>query len=374
MKVDIISYLTSIDSSLKEGKSVQWNLKCEAVNSVLRCVTDIDVPPAPTGPLCVMDSCNIGVKQDGDFCCPEHKDIYEREKQRPIKVRIIGNCWRNSTDTMKEFGVGCSDTTNYRWGRIQLVDDDSYDYTVMINAPGVETRINKDKTIIFHMEPNMEIHSKTWGPWSNPEGFLRVFKHSTDMNNLQWHLGKTYSQLMSELEKSPIEKEDKVSMVISGKYTDIGHVYRWDFATMLSENKRIPLVLYGANNRFRLPGHRGALPHLNKDEGMYPYKYHIAMENHSNWNYVTEKLVDGILAECLTFYWGAPNIEQLIDPRAYVRLEMGDMKKDMEIIERAIKEDWWSQRIEYIREAKRRIINEQGFIPRLERYIVSQLE
>ncbi len=371
MKVDIVSYLTSINNSLKNGTPIDWNLKCESVNSALRKITSLPVPPTPSTPICTLQWCNNPC--EGSFCCQEHEEIHTKGLNEPIKVRILGNCWRDPKEPMKEFGMGCSDTTNYRWGRIQLVDNDSADYTVLINAPAVDTLLNKDKTVIFHMEPNMETSPKMWGPWSNPQGFLRVFKHSTDMNNLQWHLNKTYTQLSKELESSPPSQEDKVSMVISGKYTDIGHVYRWDLATALSERKSIPLVLYGANNRFNLPNHMGPLPHLNKDSGMYPYKYHVAIENHSNWNYVTEKLVDGILSECLTFYWGAPNIEQLIDPRAYVRLELGNMEKDIQTIEKAIKEDWWSQRIQYIREAKKKIINELAFIPRLEKFI-SQIE
>jgi hypothetical protein len=39
-------------------------------------------------------------------------------------------------------------------------------------------------------------------------------------------------------------------------------------------------------------------------------------------------------------------------------------------VKKAIEEDWWSQRLPYIREAKRRILTELQFFPRLERELL----
>ena len=367
MNKDITLYLKSIDDALATGSPIPWIYKHQETNTILSLISSLDVPKHPSTPICKLFQCN-NPTSDSDFCCTEHEEIHKKETK--FRVRIIGSFWRDSTDTMKEFGVGCSDQSTLTWGSIQLVDSEPYDYTVIINAPHPNTYLDKKKTIIFHMEPNMETNQQLWGDWANPEGFLRVFKHSTDYNNLQWHLKKTYQELMSELDAPLPKKEDKVSMVISGKYNDIGHVLRWDIAHDISETD-IPVVFYGNNNRFRLPNHMGALPHLNKDLGMYPYKYHIAIENCENYNYVTEKLVDGILAECLTFYWGAPNIKSIIDQKAYIHLSTNNPKEIINMIRIAIKEDWWSQRIQFIRKEKERIINQLAFIPRLEKFIKS---
>ena len=42
---------------------------------------------------------------------------------------------------------------------------------------------------------------------------------------------------------------------------------------------------------------------------------------------------------------------------------MNDMEKSKEIVKRAIEEDWWSQRIKYIRKERNKIINRLGFFP-----------
>ena len=86
-------------------------------------------------------------------------------------------------------------------------------------------------------------------------------------------------------------------------------------------------------------------------------------------NYFTEKLVDGILSETLVFYHGCPNIEEFIDSKAFVRLELIDFEKDYLKVKEAIENNLWKERLPYIKEAKNKILNELQFFPRLERII-----
>jgi hypothetical protein len=75
------------------------------------------------------------------------------------------------------------------------------------------------------------------------------------------------------------------------------------------------------------------------------------------------------LCECLCFYWGCPNIEDYIDSRAYVKLDLNNFSESLNIINKAIEEDWWSLRREIILREKERIINELGFFPRLKKIL-----
>ena len=104
-----------------------------------------------------------------------------------------------------------------------------------------------------------------------------------------------------------------------------------------------------------------------KDDGLMPYKYTIACENCSEPGYFTEKLADAILSECLCFYWGCPNLEEYIDGDAFVRLDLDNFEGSMEIVKRAIVEDWWVKRIDIIRREKKKILEEIGFFPRLKK-------
>jgi hypothetical protein len=99
------------------------------------------------------------------------------------------------------------------------------------------------------------------------------------------------------------------------------------------------------------------------------YKYVLAVENNFEFNYATEKIWEPLLCECLPFYWGCPNLETYINPKAFVRLPLEDIYESSRIVEQAIREDWWSQRIDVIREEKKKIMNELGFFPLIKKII-----
>lgn len=290
------------------------------------------------------------------------------EKSPPrthTRVRLLCN-WTDSKglcDLWNKMSQG-----NYTWNNLQVVWEEPYDYTVVVNCPPISEFPDPRQTILFRMEPNMEKHPELWGDWSNPKDsdFLKVCRHETEYNNNEWHLSKTYSELLT-LE---ITKTESLSTVLSGKYKDIGQIKRVDFARYLDSKGMIHV--YGSN-RFGYANYKGSPPPHCKDEALFPYKYTFNCENNEIRNYYTEKLIDGILAECLTFYHGPPNIRELIDERAYVWLELVDFERDYQLVCKAIEEDWWSQRIEYIRAEKQRILNELQFFPRLEK-IIKEIE
>lgn len=363
-----LKYLRDIDRALGSGGERKLNGRFGTVNKFLQTMLGWRTPAELTNP-CRLLSCNREAAPNSMFCSPEHEHMYMANTDSLVRVKIT-SLWSLAPELREEFGRGCN-LPGWRWNNIQLVDGGDYDYLVVINKPHHTEPVYPERTISFHMEPHMETQPSYWGEWIDPEKNLKIlkcFSHKVGYNNLQWHLNKTYTQLMTE----PIVKtENRISAINSSKYSEFGHCLRWDFCTyMVRHRPEIPLDIFGTN-RFNLPNHKGPLPPLDKTGGTYPYKYHLAVENNSINNCVTEKLVDGILSECLVFYWGCPNIREIIDPRAFVHIECGNFIDDASLIERAIKEDWWSQRIEYIREAKKKIINDLAFLPRLEKYLAT---
>ena len=283
-----------------------------------------------------------------------------------IRVMLLAN-WADSKTCCNFYNKMTKG--NYRWNNLELVWQEPCDYYVVLNCPPINVIPPPERTILFHMEPYMERNRMSWGDWAVPPKDILKFTgtHKNTYNNLDWHLNKTYTQLMTE----PVVKKESVSTtlstVLSKKYHDVGHIKRIDFVKYL-DRKKFDVHVYG-DNHFKWKKYCGTLPHLKKDDGMFPYKYVFNAENNEIRNYFTEKIVDGILAECLVFYWGCPNLEEYIDSRAFVRLELIDFEKDMAIIQQAISENWWEQRLPYIKQAKQKILNELGFMPRLERII-----
>ncbi len=162
--------------------------------------------------------------------------------------------------------------------------------------------------------------------------------------------------------------------MLSDKYFDPGHIKRIDFMRYLEgRTVDINVAIYGsANNRFK--NYQGSPPPHQKDEAMFPYKYHFNAENHSIHNYVTEKFVDAMLAECLIFYWGCPNLEEIMGEECrgcFIRLGLEDFTKDLKVIEEAIRNQEYEKRLPAIRRAKHKILNELQVFPAIKKVIES---
>ena len=278
-------------------------------------------------------------------------------KQKKYKIKMIGD-WCDSKTLCSEWKNVCE--AGLTWKNIEIThEDDNIDYYVIINKPIGNSKYIPEKTILFQMEPWIDDLSKnwgvkTWGEWANPdeEKFLYVGNHKKSLNNVQWWVDNKTLTI-------PETRKDKIISILSQKNFDEGHIKRIEF----SKNELIDV--FGRVNYHNLDNYIGKLKNDKKDSELVNYKYCLSIENNSEHNYATEKLWDGIMAECLCFYWGCPNLEEYIDSKAFVRLPLEDMEKSLQIIKKAIEEDLWSQRIDIIRKEKDKLLNKLGFFPNL---------
>jgi hypothetical protein len=252
---------------------------------------------------------------------------------------------------------------DYNWNNIRIVTDDNPDYFVVLNAPPVGIKLDPTKTIVFQMEPLME-QNNNWGEWSvpDPTKFLKVCSHNKEYNNNVWRLNKTYNELKTEKIIKDSKLDGIISTVLSTKYSYSGQIKRIDFIRHL-EKEKLPIHVFGAN-KWGYVNYKGS-----DNNSMFPYKYAFNCEKSNVKNYYTDKLIDGILSECLVFYCGCYNIRDIIDDRAFVYLELSNFDDDCKKIRKAIQENLWEERIEIIRKEKFRILNSLQFFPRLERII-----
>jgi GR25 family glycosyltransferase involved in LPS biosynthesis len=294
--------------------------------------------------------------------------------QRTIKVKMLCN-WRSSQELCKELSNMC--LNGFIWKNIEMVWSDTataVDYYVIINYPLPNEYYDPKRTIIYQMEPWIYDQTKnwgvkTWGEWANPDPtkFLKVFTHKNHLNNVQWLI--KYPFYTKPIITNAYRK-DKVSVVCSEKYHDTGHILR---NTMIRMNHNLNIESWGRENYHKFNNHRGKITNDNKFNVYANYKYILSVENNSEMNYATEKLWEGILCEALCFYWGCPNIDDYIDPRAFVKLPLEDPVASLKIIQQAIDEDWWSQRIEVIKQMKDKILNQIGFFPQLSEFLTSSM-
>ena len=308
-------------------------------------------------------------KTDGIYIKKDH--AFQQIKVK--RVKMLCN-WTTSENLCKEWSNMCEDKKTLRWKNLQLTwsnDPLEIDYYVIINKPLSEDEYyDPTRTVVFQMEPWVNDESKTWGvktwgQWAvpDPSRFLKVNSHKTCLNNVQWQIDLPTNDILQK-----IVKFDKVSSICSNKNFDTGHILRNNFIKYIDTLDIIDV--YSKDNYNNIKSYAGSLLGDNKLNGLLQYKYYFMAENNSEYNYATEKIWEPILCECLCFYWGCPNLEDYIDSRAFIRIPLDDLEKSSQIMKQAIDEDWHTQRLPYIREAKEKIMNELGFFPRLKKLLI----
>ena len=282
-----------------------------------------------------------------------------------ITVGIVAN-WTDGDNVVRQWQRQFPN--NGAWKGVRLVTSDvdtAPHFTLVINHPRTEDLpVKADTSIVAHMEPYEG--TSRYGDWSTPDSTRFMHVHSRDFatNFLEWHLDISYDHLATT---SPTKSAD-LSAIVTGKRLSLGHHFRLDLIHHL-ESIGQAIDIFGLDNNESFRNYRGALPWLDKREGLAPYRYTIAIENNSEKNYVTEKLTDAIISECLPFYWGCPNLEDIIEPDSFIRLPSDDITAATSIIREAIANDEYSRRLPAIKRSKEKLLNSLQIAPTVSRLV-----
>lgn len=277
--------------------------------------------------------------------------------QKLIRVKMLCN-WCSSEELCNQWSKMAE--YKYTWKHIQMVWEGEYEYTVVINS--TTEKYDPTKTIVYQMEPWVKDETKHWGvktwdKWIQPEcAYLRGRK-TPHLNTIQWLVEQTYDDW-----SKPIVKTKGLSTICTSKYWDEGHILRINMIRHFEE-KGLDIDIYGKENS-SFKQYKGMLGENEKSKGILPYKYYFMMENSFEDNYASEKIWEPLLSESLCFYYGCKNLATHIDSRAYVQLDR-NCETSYQLICKAIREDWHTQRLPYIKAAKRDILNRLYFFPTL---------
>ena len=146
---------------------------------------------------------------------------------------------------------------------------------------------------------------------------------------------------------SPPIKTDDVSIFLSTKADGhTMHRLRHEFSRGLTDHFGDKMERFGKAYNFV----------EKKSEGLDRFRYTVALENHIGDHHWTEKLSDAFLGFTLPFYAGSPNAADYFPEDSFVSLNMYDLSGSIEIVERSIRDDIFTQRLPAIIEARRRVI------------------
>jgi hypothetical protein len=178
-----------------------------------------------------------------------------------------------------------------------------------------------------------------------------IFHHP----GLIWHYGLsfgdgefiTYNEMVAT---PPPEKSKLISTVCSQRKGNITlHSTRVDFTWRLKDE--LPdLDIFG----------HGVNPMEDKAEALDPYKFHIVVENHVYQHHLTEKLPDAFLGYALPFYHGAPNTADYFPEESFIPIDINNYERSRDIIRSHIANNEYEDRLPYIIEARRRVLEEQN--------------
>lgn len=280
-------------------------------------------------------------------------------RQFPGKIPQWGTC-------RFEFDVDCRD---YDWLIVyhDLPKGDSFFSEEKLACP-------RERTMLITGEPStITVYGRDYlrqfgsilsfqEPWAMKHPNV-IYHHP----GLTWFYGISFdareNKTWDQIAAAPLpEKSRTLSTVCSqrtGKLTL--HSIRVDFTWRLKEE--IP--------EMDIFGH-GVNPMNDKAEVLDPYKFHIAVENHVYKHHLTEKLPDAFLGYTLPFYHGAPNASEYFPKESFIPIDINNYKRSLEIIRHHLQNNEYEDRLPYIIEARRRVLEEQNLFAIIHKQILAQ--
>lgn len=257
-------------------------------------------------------------------------------------------------DCLFDFDVDCRD---YDWLVVyqDLPPDDKFFTEEKLGCP-------REKTLLVVGEPSTITVFGT--DYLHQFGCILSFQEPWAMKHpnvvyhhpgLIWYYGLpfgsgdfiTWDQMAA---RTPPAKSRLISTVCSQRKGNITlHSTRVDFTGRLKEDIK-ELDIFG----------HGVKPMNDKAEALDPYKYHIAVENHIYDHHLTEKLPDAFLGYTLPFYQGAPNTESYFPKESFIPIDINNYERSRDIIKSHLANNEYQDRLPYIVEARRRVMEEQN--------------
>ena len=264
------------------------------------------------------------------------------------------------------------------WGNCQFFINESienYDFWFIIDdLPRIESKSSKYAPIFIALEfPSIRPHinERFLSQFKEIISFGRDLRHPCLTETIalfSWHIGikyitggweddyKIYDDFTIPISKK--EKTKLISVISSNKLYTEGHRKRLEFVNILSNHFGEKLDVYG----------RGIRSFPDKWDVIVPYKYHIALENSSCNNGISEKLYDVFLGESFPIYYGCTNVLDYFDKQSLATIDIDKPHESILLIEKLINTNTYEKSLNNIRESKNLVLNKYNFFAILSNY------
>jgi hypothetical protein len=133
-----------------------------------------------------------------------------------------------------------------------------------------------------------------------------------------------------------LKKSNVLSVLCSAKSGNEHHNLRLKFVTKLKDHFKDKIDWFGS----------GVNPVGRKWDAIAPYKYHLALENRSFWNIISEKLYDSFLGLSYPIYYGAPNVLDYFPEGSLAQINISDFKHSVNTIDEVISKNTYEDNTE----------------------------
>ncbi len=223
--------------------------------------------------------------------------------------------------------------------------------TVKRYSPGFLAQFSTVITCQTNINHPHVIRSQQSQPWH--AGVIRMPKGENIAK-----LDYDYFQNLKEVHKTKL-----LSVICSSKSKTPGHRLRLQFVDRLKSHFGSSIDIFG----------RGFNPIPDKWDAIYPYKYHIALENCSIADYWTEKISDAFLAHAYPIYYGCTNLSNYFPEGSFTSISIDNPDQAISVIEELIKNKTYERSIEDIIDAKRLVLDRYNLFPMLA-HICNEME
>ncbi|MBE6409659.1 MAG: glycosyltransferase [Akkermansiaceae bacterium] len=174
--------------------------------------------------------------------------------------------------------------------------------------------------------------------------------HHQGKGVLHWIAGYDLQEAFSEPD---YPKSKLISTVCSAKQMEhTAHGARYRLTRYLADNLS-DLEWFGWGVK--------PLPKKGKYLALNDYKYHIASENYIHPKHWTDKITDPLLALCLTFYAGDPELGKVLPPDSFIPIPLDKPEEALRIIKEAIENNEYEKRLPAIQEARHLLVTKYNF-------------
>ena len=257
---------------------------------------------------------------------------------------------------------------------IWLVFEDLKNETETCNVPennifylNNETSFRKDYFFENHMAMFLQQFSKGFGCYANRNKnyvstppFLPWMIHANHGDEIFEDSNLNYDYF-SKLKN--FEKSIDLSVICSNKSNTENHSLRLEFVKILKKHFGDKLYWYG----------NGINTIEKKSDIIFQSKYHIAIENDSRNNLVSEKLYDSFLGLSFPIYYGAPNINQFFDKDSVISIDINDISNSIKLIENVIEHNLYEKNFKHLLESKEKVLNDFNIVNRLNNLVYENI-